>query len=249
MSISAREVGVRYTVPRRGRGWELSEETVPESIVHDHAVELLKAILVAWAARLGRAVVARNLAVRWEKEDPRIGADPDICVLSPPPPKHEDLRSLRTWEEGQHAPILAVEVVSETNATKDYAIAPDKYAACGVGELWVFDPLLSGPTAYGGPHRLQVWVRDAAGDLSRVYAGDGPAHSPTLDAYLVVVAEGRKLRISDDREGSRFWTSPEESERAAKKAALADKDAALADKDAALARIAELEAELEKRRP
>ncbi|HVH46968.1 MAG TPA: Uma2 family endonuclease [Labilithrix sp.] len=233
MSSSTREVGVRYTVPRLRAGWELSEETMPESVVHDEAVELLKALLLAFAARAGNMQVVRNLAVRWDAEHPQIGVDPDVSVLSPPPPNRAELRSVRTWLEGHSAPIVAVEVVSETNPHKDYVVAPDKYAASGVGELWIFDPMLAGPTSHGGPFRLQVWHREGDGDLIRIYAGDGPAPSPTLNAYLVVVHEGRKLRIADDADATRFWMTGEESERAAK--------------DAALARIAELEAKLAQR--
>ena len=247
MGTSADGISVSYTVPRSAKEWELEEESVPESIVHDRAVELLKAILAAWAYRRGATEVVRNLAVRWDERRPKVGVDPDICVLSPVARDHEDLRSLRTWEPGRAAPLLAIEVVSETNASKDYAIAPDKYAACGVSELWVFDPLLSGPTAHGGPHRLQVWDRDETGSFVRRYAGEGPVRSPLLDAYLVVVHEGRKLRIAEDREGTRFWTTAEEAERAAKEAERTAKEAERAAKEAALARIAELEAELAKR--
>jgi Uma2 family endonuclease len=206
---------------------------MPESVVHDEAVELLKALLLAFAARAGNMQVVRNLAVRWDAEHPQIGVDPDVSVLSPPPPNRAELRSVRTWLEGHSAPIVAVEVVSETNPHKDYVVAPDKYAASGVGELWIFDPMLAGPTSHGGPFRLQVWHREGDGDLIRIYAGDGPAPSPTLNAYLVVVHEGRKLRIADDADATRFWMTGEESERAAK--------------DAALARIAELEAKLAQR--
>lgn len=108
-------MGVRYTVPRLRAGWELSDETMPESVVHDEAVELLKALLAAFAARAGGMQVVRNLAVRWAKEHPRIGVDPDVAVLSPPPPDPTELRSVRTWESGHAAPVLAIEVVSETN--------------------------------------------------------------------------------------------------------------------------------------
>jgi hypothetical protein len=96
-----------------------------------------------------------------------------------------------------------------------------------------------------------VWQRSAEGELVRTYAGDGPARSPLLDAYLVVVHEGRKLRIAEDQAGTRFWTTPEETERAAKEAERAAKEAERAakeaeraEKEAALARIRELEAEL-----
>jgi Uma2 family endonuclease len=269
MSTSPRSVvGVHYTLPRAQAGWELQEETMPESVLHDHAVELLKALLVAWASRAGDALVVRNLAVRWDEEHPQIGVDPDVAILRPPPPYKGDLRSVRTWLEGHEPPLLAVEVVSETNPRKDYAIAPDKYAASGVSELWIFDPLLAGPVAYGGPIRLQIWHRRSDGDLVRIYAGEGPARSPTLGANLVVTDDKRKLRIADDEAATRFWLTPEEAERAAKEAALAAQKAALAAtageraakeaalaatageraaKEAALARVAELEAMLASR--
>lgn len=225
-------IGVHYTVtvPRLRSAWELSEETMPESVVHDQAVELLRAILAAWAARAGSAFVARNLAIRWDEAHPQIGVDPDVSVLSPPPPDSADLRSVRTWVSGHAAPAIAIEVVSESNPHKDYAIAPDKYAASGTKELWIFDPLLAGPAAQGGPFRLQIWHRRDDGDLVRLYAGDGPVRSPSLGAFLVVTDEGRKLRIADDEAATSFWLTAEEAERSAK--------------EAALARIAELEAAL-----
>lgn len=247
VSLRFPESAVKYTVPRVAAGWELSEETMPESIVHDQAVELLKALLSSWAGRVGSCLVVRNLAVRWEKDHPQIGVDPDVCVLAPPPPEASELRSVRTWLEGHAPPVLAVEVVSETNPHKDYVVAPDKYAASGTKELWIFDPLLAGPGSHGGPYRLQVWQRNAEGELVRTYAGAGPARSPLLEAYLVVVHEGRKLRIAEDEAGTRFWTTPEETERAAKEAERAAKEAERAEKETALARIRELEAELSRR--
>jgi Uma2 family endonuclease len=255
-------IGLHYSVPRLRPGWELSEETMPESVVHDQAVELLKAILAAWAARVGNAFIARNLAVRWEESQPRVGVDPDVSVLSPPPPDPADLRSVRTWLPGHTAPRLAIEVVSESNPHKDYAVAPEKYAACGVSELWIFDPLLSGPSAHGGPFRLHVWHRRDDGDLVRIHAGESPARSPTLGAWLVATDEGRKLRIADDESATSFWMTAEEAEhagrraeraakeaeraakesaRAAEEAARAAEEAERAAKEVALTRIAELE--------
>ena len=220
---------------------------MPESVVHDEAVALLKALLLAFAARVGNMQVVRNLAVRWDGGNPKIGVDPDVAVLSPPPPNFAALRSIRSWIEGHTVPILAIEVVSETNPRKDYVVAPDKYAASGVGELWIFDPLLSGPTSQGGPFRLQIWHREGDGDLIRIYAGEGPARSPTLNAHLVAVHEGTKLRIADDAEATRFWMTAEETERAAKEQERAAKEQERAAKEAALARVVELEAELAKR--
>jgi len=206
---------------------------MPESAEHDHAVELLRAILAHWAAKRGNMQVARNLAIRWDEDEPRIGVDPDVCVLAPPPPRDEGLRSVRTWVEGHAAPVLAVEVVSETNPHKDYVVTPDKYAASGTRELWIFDPLLAGPNSHGGPFRLQIWQRDEQGSFVRAYAGPGPARSEVLRAHAVVVADGLELRVADDAAGTELWPTEAEAERAAK--------------EAALARVAELEAELRRR--
>jgi Uma2 family endonuclease len=223
---SSRSVHIHYTLPRvRASGWELSEETMPESVLHDQCVELLKALLAVWAARAS-ALVVRNLAVRWDEDHPAIGIDPDVSVLQPPPPDASELRSLRTWQQGQDPPALAVEVVSETNPHKDYSLAPDKYAASGTRELWIFDPLLAGPPVYGGPWRLQVWHRSDDGEFGRLHAGDGPVRSPLLGAWLVATDERRRLRIAEDEAATRFWLTAEE---------------------AALARVAELEAELARR--
>ena len=227
-----RDAQLVYRVPRSRRGWELSEETMPESVVHDEAVELLKAILTWWARGRSNTRVARNLAIRWDAEEPRIGVDPDVCVLSPLPADYDDLRSVRTWLPGHVPPLLAVEVVSETNPRKDYVIAPDKYAASGTRELCIFDPLLAGPTSHGGPFLLQLWQRDEGGRFVRVYAGDGPAYSEAVAGYLVVVEDGRKLRIAEDERGARPWPTAEDAERAAKETERAAKEAERAAKEA-----------------
>jgi Uma2 family endonuclease len=239
----ARAVTLSYTIPSPPAGWELSEESMPESPIHDAVVKLLIALLDAWAALRGKTSVFRNIAVRWDEGRPAFGVDPDVCVVSPPPPP--GIRSLQTWLPEHATPFLAVEVVSETNPHKDYNVAPDKYAASGIGELVIFDPLLAGPATHGGPYTLQVWQRSAAGGFARVYAGAGPAPSRALGAHLFV--EGDRLRIADRPDGGGRWLTGEEAALAAKEAALVAKEAALAAKETALARVAELEAELRRR--
>jgi Uma2 family endonuclease len=193
---------LHYPVAQPLEGWELSDEKMPESVNHDAAVTLLKAILEPWAARRG-AMVARNLAIRWNREHPRVGLDPDICVLpSAPPQDAPDLRSVKTWLDGHYPPLLAIEVVSNTEPRKDYVIAPDKYTASGTQELWIFDPALAGPKSHNGPWLLQVWRRDSDG-FGRIYQGEGPAYSPVLDAYAVVA--GHELRIANDAAGRDRW--------------------------------------------
>lgn len=238
MSSAVAEPKVLYAVPRSSDAWELSDETMPESMLHDDAVTLLKAILAAWVVRTGAdAQVVRNLAVRWVQERPKVGVDPDVAVLTPPPPFDGIGSSVRTWLDGHAPPLLAIEVVSNSDPHKDYVQAPAKYAASGTQELWIFDPMMSGPTSHGGPFRLQLWHAQPGGTFARIYAGYGPVRSPTLGAYAVVTDYGRRLRIASDANGRDLWPTTEEAERAAK-------DAALAAKDAALARVAELERKL-----
>jgi Uma2 family endonuclease len=239
-------------MPRSRLDWEIEDGTMPESPLHDDISRYLWAVLDGWAARTAngkRAVIARNLAVRWDEKNPRVGLDPDVCVLSPAPPTSEDWTSLRTWVEGHEPPPLAIEIVSHTNPNKDYVKAAPKYAASGTGELWIFDPLLSGSTVAGGPYRLEVWLRNEESIFERVYCGDGPAFSPFLQAWLLPSDDGKRLRISDDQTATKVWLTPEEAanadvaaERTAKEAALAAKETERTAKEAALARVAELEA-------
>ena len=185
--------------------------------------------------------IGRELAIRWDKRHPRVGVDPDVYVVEPPPPEGDEVMSLRTWATGHHPPLLAVEIVSRSRPGKDYEASPSKYALCGAEEVWVFDPKLAGPKSMGGPFRLQMWRRDAKGQLTRVYTGEGPVYSDVLDAWVHAVDEGRWLAIADDEAGTRWWMTPEETERAAKETERAAKEAALR-------RVAELEALLAERR-
>jgi Uma2 family endonuclease len=226
--------GANRELPRPPVGWEVGE-TLPSSFLHDEIVTLLRAILTAWAAKFRPdALVVRDLAFRWDRERPKHGVDPDVAVFVPRPPEDlADLRSVCTWKEGHRPPLLAIEVVSDTEPRKDYTIAPEKYGSSGARELVVFDPMLTGPRSHGGPFVLQVWRRDETGAFTRVHAGDDPGYSEALGAHLVVVDTGdggRRLRFAEDGAGERLWLTAEEAARA--------------EQEAARARIAELEAQL-----
>jgi hypothetical protein len=94
-SSSTRRVALRYEVPLVRPEWTLPEEPVLESQPHDLALDLLKALLLAGVARARLdAQVARNLAVRWDEQHPRVGV---VCVISPTTPEGDDLSSLCTW--------------------------------------------------------------------------------------------------------------------------------------------------------
>lgn len=209
-----RPILLRYEVTSRD-DWELPEEHVPESQPHDLRSELIRDLLVHRVAHTGAdAQVARNLAVRWDREHWRVGVDPDVCLIVPATPEREELESLLLWEPGHAPPRIAFEVVS-THARKDYEATPEKYAVSGTFELVIFDPMLRGPRTRGGPHRLQVWRRAPDGGFERVAAGEGPFRLEALDAWAFAVDEGRRLRFADDREGTRWWRTAEEAAREA----------------------------------
>ncbi len=185
--------------------------------------------------RTGRsAITYRNIAVRWVRERPSTGFDPDVCLVEPCPPEGDELDSLLLWEPGRVPPFLAIEVVSKGHPYKDYAETPDKCAACGIREVVVFNPHLKGPRVGGGPHRLQVW-RISRDRLERTYAGPGPAWCGTLDAWAHAVEGGKRLRFADDEAGTRVWlTDAETAQRAVdRQRAEADRQRAEADRQRA----------------
>lgn len=227
-----RIVTIRYAVDEPPASWTLEDEKVPESNPHLLTCDLLYQLLSAWVARTGRdALVGKDIAVRWDERHKNVGFDPDVYVVEPRPPEGDDVESLLLWRPGHMPPTLAIEVVSPDNARKDYFATPEKCAAAGIGELWVFDRHVAGPRARG-PVRLQLWRRGEDG-FERVYAGEGPALSTYLDAWVFVTDEGTRVRIADDREGTKWW--------------MTESEAARTEAEAALARVRELEAELQRR--
>src|SRR5690606_31045888 len=109
------------------------------------------------------------------------------------------------------------EVVSPGHPYKDYVDTPERCAACGVGELWVYDPQLAGPVARGGPHLLQVWRRTEGGGFGRTAAGSDAAFSGVLRAWLHPrrsrLPAGARLQLSDDAAGRDLWLTAEQRAR------------------------------------
>lgn len=232
MSGVAKRMELRLDVPETSDGWALDddEERMPESPLQTEICDLLKAILRRWLARRGASgLVGSNIAVRWDRARPRNGVDPDVYLVEPAPPLGSMEKSLKTWLPGHRPPRVVVEVVSDATATVDYDDKPARYALSGARELWVFDPLKLGPPTAGGPYRLQVWQRLPRSGFRRVYAGDGPARSEELDAWLVLTEGGARLRLADDPEGATLWPTEAEAERARADAERARAEAAIAE--------------------
>jgi hypothetical protein len=238
-------VSLRYPVRPRLEAWVLPEGKVPEATAHQMAVYRIYGLLLAWSERIRpeRSVrIAADLAVRWLKEHPSTGADPDVCVIEPGPSDFDDLRSLKLWEPGRVPPRLGIEVVSASLPHKDYGSIQERYAAMGVQELIVFDPLMCGPASLGGPVPLQLWRRDATLAFDRVSFGSEPVHSQVVDAWFI--ADGRDLNISNDRQGTqRLRTAQEQLEAARDEAERAKSEAERARDEAERERQARLDLE------
>lgn len=235
-------VSLRYPVLPNPEAWVIPEGPVPESTAHQTAVYRIYGLLLTWSRRIQheRAVrIGQELAVRWLEHFPQTGIDPDVCVLEPAPADFDDLTSLRLWEPGRRPPRLAIEVVSHSHPYKDYGAIQERYAAMGVEELVVFDPLLQGPRSLGGPVPLQLWRRDVTQSFDRVHFGAEPVHSLVLDAWLI--ADGRSLHIADDRRGTRRW--PTDSDLVAVAESMANRALARAKRAELEAKQAAAEAE------
>jgi hypothetical protein len=204
-------VSLRYPVRSNLEAWVLPEGKVPEATAHQLAVYRIYGLLRAWSERVREErslAIASDLAVRWLREHPSTGCDPDVCVIEPAPPDFLDLKSLKLWEPNRVPPRLAIEVVSTSLPHKDYDSIQERYAAMGVEELIVFDPLLCGPRSLGGPVALQLWRRDATRAFQRVHFGFEPMYSEVLEAWCS--ADERDFHISSDRRGKDRWLTAEE---------------------------------------
>ena len=174
--------------------------------------------------------------------------------------------SYKLWEELE-VPDLVLEVVSKYSWRKDVHDKPPLYAALGVREYWLFDPL--DQRRDGGP-RLEGWRLGTDGSrtpLPPCATGDG-FESVVLGLDVLLLDREMRLRDPDTGETLPDWTESEakrrseaaraqaEAARADEQAARADEQAARADEQAARAdeetakrmvaerRIAELEARL-----
>jgi Uma2 family endonuclease len=243
MTSTARKIEMTYEVPVSSAGWEIEDEAkVPQAgyqgAIARELIDVLASRALATGADWG---VGGDFALRWDPERPKVGVDPDVYLVEPALPKGERERSIRTWEPGHSAPRVVVEIVSESTRDEDYWNKPPRYAASGVRELWVFDPLMLGPSG-GDPLRLQLWRAGRRDQFRRVYAGDGPAFSEELQAWVVVTENGMRLRVADDELGANLWPTAAEKERAEKERERAGRTRAEDERDAALREVERLRA-------
>ena len=186
-----------------------------ESAVQDGASDAMASTLRAWARREARGDGAAQPRGPLGQDNPRVGVDPDVCLLDPPPATPEaELTGLRLWEgRGNHPPRVAFEVVSASTARKDYDEGLRKHAASGRASCGC-------STRCGSVRRRRraggsrVWSRGPRGVPSHVTRGDGP--SGALGGAGVAARQRRRmlLRVCDDPAGTRPWPTEAEEARA-----------------------------------
>ena len=201
------------------------EEKVGEDTLQRAIVELLRPLIERWFRHRGvRALVGADQFIYYREHAPTERVAPDIYVL-PGVRSGTHVSVWKTWERGI-VPSFGLEIVSR-DWLKDYVEAPERYAAAGIPELVVFDPGADRhPDRVAWQHFRRVRNRPftqvdvSRGDRVRVSA---------LGCFLRAVGHGEslRLRLGVAPRGDQLFPTGEE---------------------AALARVAELEAQLRKRR-
>ena len=239
------------------------EEKVGEGILQRWIIELLRPLVDRWLKTRGlKAFVGADQFVYYRPHSPVDRVSPDVFVLPGVAPD-TDVPSWKTWDKGI-VPSFALEMVSK-DWEKDYAEAPQRYAAAGVSELIVFDP---DPLRHPEGIAWQVFRRVRDRSLTRIEVSQGDrVRSKALGCFLRAVGqnESLRLRLGTGPRGDDLFPTGEEAERAARdveraardveragrltatataESERAAKEAAIGARDAALKRVAELEAKL-----
>ena len=168
-------------------GYPGPDSNVPESTKH--------AVTSAYTFNSLRAVfrdrpedlIAHDLMLLFEEGNRRATLAPDLMVVLGV--GNEPRVSFKTWEEGK-VPDLVIEVVSRSTWRKDVRVKPGLYAALGIAEFWLFDPLrprLGGFELSGGEYR-------------RIAELPGGAFRSGVLALDLLVQAG-ELRCRDPRNG------------------------------------------------
>lgn len=203
-------------------GYPGPDSNVPESTTHAQTSAYTFNSLRAVFRDRPDDLIAHDLMLLFEEGNRRATLAPDLMVVLGVGNEPRD--SYKTWKEGK-VPDLVVEVVSRSTWRKDVRVKPPLYAALGIAEFWLFDPLnprLAGFELSGGDYREIAELPDG-GLRSRVLALD------------MLVLDG-ELRCRNPRDGKVIPDSVETVralEVAEQKLAKADRELAEADRQLA----------------
>ena len=222
------------------------EEKLPEGPIH---YQLLVLLWQSVQHELGdRALVSADQFLYFDPTNPKRCLAPDLAVRLGQPPVL--VPSWKTWELG--APHVGVEIVGDwdkTDSTTEQKL--ERYRQAGILEVVRFDPS-------GKEPRLRLWDLFDGDLVERDLSDPEARRCDALGLYWTIVEVPvlkSTLRLSRDKEGRDLLPTPAEAAEArfhaeqrtaneARRLAEAER----AEKEAALARIAELEAELARKR-
>jgi Uma2 family endonuclease len=207
-----------------------------------HAAEIMRLILTLRDHYAGRpdVYVWGDLLLYYEEGNPRAVVVPDVFVALGAG-REPQRRIYKLWEEGV-PPTFVIEVTSPSTRRVDLGRKRDLYAALGVAEYVLYDPLDEYLTPALQGFRLE---RGAYRPMARDV--EGSLVSAALGLRLSLVA-GR-LRLVDAATDAALLSPVERAAEAVARADEAEARAAEAEARAAeaVARLAELEAELRRR--
>ena len=196
-------------------------------------------------------VVAGNIFIYYEEGNNTLTVSPDcFVVFGVSVESFERNNTYLMWDVGK-PPDFVLEIGSPNTARNDLGEKRELYASLGIGEYWRFDP--SGGAHYGEPLVGETLVN---GEYRRLDMKDDSddgvwGYSPTLN--LELHWEEDRLRFYDPV-GGRWLENMEETGARAESAeeraltAETERDAERSAKESVEARLAQLEAELERLR-
>jgi Uma2 family endonuclease len=194
--------------------------SVTESDVHFYQGAALVLALKLFFADQPDVFVAGNIAFYYQEGNPRKYFGPDVLVARGVRPGVQR-PSYLLWQEGV-PPAVIIELTSASTRQEDVLRKPRHYAALGVREYYLFDPL----GEYLTP-RLQGYHLNAEGRYERLSGEE--FDSPAMGLRLLV--RDGALRLLNPVTGLLLPTLDEAD------AALAEKEQALTEAEAEIARL------------
>ncbi|NJR32520.1 MAG: protein kinase [Chamaesiphon sp. CSU_1_12] len=134
-----------------------------------------------------RLTMKTEVAVSGSRVSVRV---PDLLVLSEELATEMDGASRSIVLMDMPPPLLVVEVVSPNQEKRDYRYKRTEYAARGIAEYWIVDPIAQKVTVleWVEGEDLDFWLRQFAGKLP--YEQLWEVFAPVLEALETIHAEG-----------------------------------------------------------
>lgn len=149
----------------------------PESDLNQRIASLLFAFFLKQGIPSYRVRIGTEIVVNGTRATVRL---PDLVVLSEDLATALEGASRSTVMPEMPPPLLVVEVVSPGQENRDYRYKRSEYAARGIAEYWIVDPMQQKVT-------LLEWVEGLYEE--KVYEGDNPIISPLLGVLSLTPAQ------------------------------------------------------------